>query len=49
MAGRTVDKWTRFLVDDSAGTPREIPVNTISPVGFTYDETGIHVEGESFD
>ena len=41
MAGRTVDKWTRFLVDDSAGTPREIPVNTISPVGFTYDEADL--------
>jgi len=37
--GRTVSKWTRFLIDDSAGTPREIPVDTISPVGFTYDET----------
>ena len=22
--GRTVTKWTRFAVDDSAGTPREI-------------------------
>lgn len=36
--GRTVDRWVRFLVDDSAGTPREIPVDSISPVGFTYDE-----------
>lgn len=36
--GRTVDKWTRFVVDDSSGTPREIPVDTISPVGFVYDE-----------
>jgi len=39
--GRTVSKWTRFAVDDSAGTPREIPVNTISPVGFVYDESDL--------
>ena len=36
--GRTVDRWTRVLIDDSAGTPREIPVTTLSPVGFVYDE-----------
>ena len=39
--GRTVSRWTRFAVDDSAGTPREIPVDTISPVGFTYDEADL--------
>lgn len=39
--GRTVDRWTRVLVDDSGGTPREIPVNTISPVGFVYDESDL--------
>lgn len=38
QTGRTVDKWTRFLVDDSGGTPREIPIDSISPVGFVYDE-----------
>lgn len=38
---RTVIKWMRFLVDDSAGTPREIPVDSVSPVGFTYDETDL--------
>lgn len=42
--GRTVDKWTRFLVDDSGGTPREIPIDTLSPVGFVYDE----VEGTAW-
>lgn len=36
--GRTVKRWTRFLVDDSAGTIREIPVDTINGVGLTYDE-----------
>lgn len=37
--GRTTTKWIRFGIDDSAGTPREIPVDSISPVGFVYDET----------
>ena len=36
--GRTVTKWIRFGVTDSAGTAREIPVDSISPVGFVYDE-----------
>lgn len=39
--GRTVTRWTRFAVDDSAGTPREIPVDSISPVGFTSDEVEV--------
>lgn len=38
---RTVTKFMRFLVDDSAGTPREIPVDSVSPVGFTYDESDV--------
>jgi len=25
-------------MDDNAGTPREIPINTLTPVGFTYNE-----------
>jgi len=37
QTGRTVDRWTRVLIDDNAGTPREIPVDTMSPVGFVYD------------
>lgn len=37
--GRTVVKWIRFGVDDSGGTPREIPIDSISPVGFVWDET----------
>lgn len=35
--GRTVSKWTRFLVDGSDGTPREIPVDSINGVGFSFD------------
>src|SRR5512139_1264863 len=37
--GRTTTKWIRFGVDDSAGTAREIPIDSLSPVGFVYDET----------
>jgi hypothetical protein len=37
--GRTTTKWIRFCVDAVDGTPYEIPVDSISPVGFTYDET----------
>lgn len=36
--GRTVTKWIRFAVTDKDGDPREIPVDSISPVGFVYDE-----------
>ena len=36
--GRTPTKWIRFLVDDSAGTPREIPIISVGPVGLVYDE-----------
>jgi len=35
--GRTTTKWLIFNVDDSAGTLRTIPVNSISAVGVTYD------------
>jgi hypothetical protein len=39
--GRTTSKWTAFLVDDSAGTPRNIPVDSINGVGLTYDEVDL--------
>jgi len=39
--GRTVSKWTAFLVDDSAGTLRSIPVDSINGVGLTYDEVDL--------
>lgn len=41
QTGRTVSKWVRFVVDDSAGTPREIPINSISVVGLRYDEQDV--------
>ena len=34
--GRTVSKWTRFGVDDSAGTARELLVDSITGVGFSF-------------
>lgn len=39
--GRTVKRWVRFLVDDSGGTPREIPVNSINGVGLDYPDADV--------
>ena len=36
--GRTAPKWFKFQVDDSGGTVRDIPVNSINGVGLTYEE-----------
>lgn len=41
QTGRTVSKWTDFRVDDSAGTLRSIPVDSINGVGLTYDESEV--------
>jgi hypothetical protein len=41
QTGRTTQKWTAFLVDDSAGTPRNIAVDSINGVGLTYDEVDL--------
>lgn len=41
QVGRTVSKWTDFRVDDSAGTLRSIPVDSINGVGLTYDESEV--------
>lgn len=35
---RTVSKFTRFIIGDTADTLRHIPVDTINGVGLTYDE-----------
>ena len=37
--GRTSTKWIRFAITDKDGDPREIPIDSLSPVGFIYDET----------
>lgn len=39
--GRTTSKWTDFRVDDSSGTLRSIPVDSINGVGLTYDEVDL--------
>lgn len=41
QTGRTVRRWTKFIVDDSAGTLREIPVDSINGVGLEYDEAEV--------
>lgn len=39
--GRTVTRWIRFGVDDADGDPREIPINSIGFVGFTFGEEDV--------
>ena len=41
QTGRTTFKWTDFIVDDSGGTLRSIPVNSINGIGLTYDEMDV--------
>lgn len=36
--GRTVSKFTNFIVDDDSGAIREVPINSLSVVGITYEE-----------
>lgn len=36
--GRTTSKWVDFRVDDSSGTLRSIPINSLSACGVVYDE-----------
>jgi len=38
QTGRTVTKYTRFIIDDSGGTVREIPITSLNGVGLTFDE-----------
>lgn len=38
QTGRTVAKFCDFRIDDSAGTLRSIPINSINGVGLTYGE-----------
>jgi len=41
QTGRTVKRYTRFVLDDSAGTLREIPVDSINGVGLDYPEADV--------
>jgi hypothetical protein len=38
QTGRTVSKWVDFIVDDSGGTLRSIPVDRVNGVGLDYPE-----------
>lgn len=38
QTGRTVSKFTNFIIEDSGGAMREIPINTLSIVGVVYEE-----------
>jgi hypothetical protein len=39
--GRTTFKNVRFLLEDSGGVLRHIPINSLSAVGVTYDEVDV--------
>ena len=39
--GRTTTKWIRFGVTNNVGAASEIPVDSIGPVGLTYDEVDV--------
>ena len=41
QTGRTVARWTYFIIDDSTGTIRSIPIDSINGVGLTYDEVDL--------
>ncbi len=41
QTGRTVSKFCKVQVDDSAGTMRDIPVNSVNGVGLTFDEVDL--------
>jgi len=41
QTGRTVGKYTRFVVKDSGAVLREIPITTINGVGLTFDEADV--------
>ncbi len=36
--GRTVGKWFKFQIEDSAGTLRDVGVTTVGGVGVAYDQ-----------
>jgi hypothetical protein len=39
--GRTVGKFSKFQISDSASTMRDIPVNSFGSVGLTYSEVDV--------
>ncbi len=41
QTGRTTSKWIDFRIDDSGGTLRSIPINSLNVVGVEYEEQGL--------
>lgn len=41
QTGRTVNRWIRFVVEDSGNVMREIPVDSINGVGLTAEEIDV--------
>jgi hypothetical protein len=39
--GRTTTKWIRFGTNVADNSAREIPIDSLSPVGFSYDEVDV--------
>lgn len=39
--GRTSPRFTKFQIEDTGGTLRDIPVNSFGAVGLTYDEVDV--------
>lgn len=39
--GRTVSRWSLFIVDDVGGTLRSLPINTINGVGLEFEAKDI--------
>ena len=41
QTGRTVARWTDFIIEGSDTTIRSIPIDSINGVGLTYDEVDL--------
>ena len=40
--GRTVSKFTNLVIADSGNVLRDIPINSLSVCGVTYEEQDVH-------
>jgi len=41
QTGRSVSKWSKFQIDDSAGTLRDIPINSINGIALPMEEVDV--------
>ena len=41
QTGRTVSRWVNLVIDDSGGTIRDIPINSLSVCGVQYTEQDV--------